>query len=160
RRIRVRIPVRLETRCAGRRRQLPRLVGGALSFDLLGDLGGGSRPLRPATGGPGRKVRAGPKFGMRGNAGVALPSPPRHECALTRTAVLRYASNRATSSSGCARADSLVRTALRATEIGGAFVALSARMVLSILSILAGITIAVALAYTGRPWWGWIAGWI
>ena len=33
-------------------------------------------------------------------------------------------------------------------------------MVLSILSILAGITIAVALAYTGHPWWGWIVGWI
>src|SRR5678815_5235564 len=30
----------------------------------------------------------------------------------------------------------------------------------SILLVLAGIAIAIALAYAGYAWWGWLLGWI
>ncbi|HEY6176149.1 MAG TPA: acyl-CoA dehydrogenase, partial [Kofleriaceae bacterium] len=33
-------------------------------------------------------------------------------------------------------------------------------MLLSVLSILVGIAIGIGLTYTGRPWWGWLLGWI
>src|SRR5262249_4371772 len=43
----------------------------------------------------------------------------------------------------------------------GAHVAGPCRMwLLTVVSIIAGLTIAITLVYSGQPWWGWVAGWI
>src|ERR1041385_23101 len=137
----------------------PRVRGQARQRHGADDPSGGGRPAGRRDRDRRRRVRPRRRAGRlhlvpraaaatRTHRAVAHARAPRHEQAAHRGGGARRLV-------ACYTKHADVRR-----RIGGAQVARFPRMLLSVLSILVGIAIGIGLTYTGRPWWGWLLGWI